>query len=304
MTEEIPSRPVTSTSLTSNPPTGSPNPSAGLSSPPAGSRKVGKPNGPKWPDKVVVSLRAGGAFFAMANIICVGLLVWAYLQVKIEPKTLAVTGSARKAIVSDRITWSCEVTAKDPDLTTAYETINASATRVKEFLVARGIRSSDITLTAIDTSRRYRREVLEGTGGDRNHPPTIVMTDHVEMYTLTQYVYVESDDIHLVSEASRSVTSLIQEGIEVDSYRPRYLYTKLAELKIDMIAEATKDATTRANQIVSNANGNLGKLVEARLGVMQINPKGSNSTSSEGNNDTSSYEKEIMAVVSTRFEVR
>jgi len=284
MTEGIPSRPTTS---------GSP-----VSDPSVDSRNVPKSN------KVIVSLRAGGAFFAMANVICVGLLVWAYIHVKIEPKTLAVTGSARKAIVSDRITWSCEIRAKDPDLTTAYETINASANRVRDYLLSKGIRASDITPTAIDTSRRYRREVLEGTGGDRNNPPTIVTTDQVEMYTLTQYIYVESDDIHRVSEASRSVTSLIQEGIEVDSYNPRYLYTKLAELKIDMIAEATKDATTRANQIVSNANGHLGKLVEARLGVMQINPKGGTSTSSEGNNDTSSYEKDIMAVVSTRFEVR
>ena len=263
-----------------------------------------RPGGKTWPDKVVVSLRAGGAFFAMANIICVGLLVWAYLQVKIEPKTLSVTGSARKAIVSDRITWTCRVTASDSDLTAAYDAINASATKVKDFLVTNGVRGGDITLSAVNTSRRYRQEILEGTGGDRNNPPTIVTTEQVEMYTLTQYIYVDSDDMQRVPEVARSVTSLIKEGVEVDSYSPQYLYTKLSELKIDMIAEATKDATTRATQIVSNANGTLGKLVEARLGVMQINPKGSNSTSWEGNNDTSSYEKDIMAVVSTRFEVR
>jgi len=253
---------------------------------------------------VVVTLRAGGAFFAMANIICVGLLVWAYLQVKIEPKTLAVTGSARKAIVSDRITWTCCVTANDSDLVAAYDAINASATKVRDYLIANGVKASDIKLAAIDTCRRYRQEVLPGTGGDKGNPPTIVTTEQVEMYMLTQYIHVESDDMQHVPEVARSVTSLIKEGVEVDSYYPRYLYTKLAELKIDMIAEATRDATTRANQIVSNANGSLGKLVEARLGVMQVNPKGSTSTSAEGNNDTSSYEKEIMAVVSTRFEVR
>ena len=68
-------------------------------------------------------------------------------------------------------------------------------------------------------------------------------------------------------------------------------------LKINMLAEATKDATARAEQIVGNANGRLGKLVEARMGAMQINPKGVSATSAEGNNDTTSYEKEITAVV-------
>jgi hypothetical protein len=40
------------------------------------------------------------------------------------------------------------------------------------------------------------------------------------------------------------------------------------------------------------------------MGVMQINPKGVFATSAEGNNDTSSYEKEITAIVSVRFVVK
>jgi hypothetical protein len=75
-------------------------------------------------------------------------------------------------------------------------------------------------------------------------------------------------------------------------------------LKIDMLAEATKDATLRATQIVENANGKLGKLVEARMGVMQINPKGVTSVSDTGNNDTTSLEKEILAVVTVSFELK
>ena len=90
------------------------------------------------------------------------------------------------------------------------------------------------------------------------------------------------------------------QGVEIDSGSPRYLYTKLSELKIDMLADATKDATMRATQVVTNANGKLGRLVEAKMGVMQINPKGSSATSAEGNNDTTSFEKEITAVVTAR----
>ena len=57
------------------------------------------------PNKIVVTLKAGGIFFAIANIICVGILTWAYLSVKMEPKTLSVTGSARKEIQSDWVCW-------------------------------------------------------------------------------------------------------------------------------------------------------------------------------------------------------
>ncbi len=257
-----------------------------------------------WPEKVVVSLRAGGVFFAMANVICVGLLVYAYLQVKLEPKTMSVTGSARKAIVSDRIAWSCTVTAKDPDLQKAFEAIQASTAKVKEFLTKASIPEKEITVHAVNTTRRMHQEVLPGTGGQEKNPPTIVTTDKVDMYTLTEEISVDSADMQHVPEVARTVTGLIKDGVEVDSSNPRYLYTKLSELKIDMLAEATKDATTRASQVVNNANGHLGKLVEARMGVMQINPKGVSSTSAEGNNDTTSYEKEIISVVSAKFEVR
>ena len=46
------------------------------------------------PNKLIVTLRTGGYFFALANIVCVAILAWAYISVKQERKTISVTGSA------------------------------------------------------------------------------------------------------------------------------------------------------------------------------------------------------------------
>jgi len=83
------------------------------------------PNEPaeSLPKKLVITLRAGGYIFALANVVCVAILAWAYLSVKIERKTISVTGSARKLIVSDVVTWAGTVTASDPDLVKAYDTL-------------------------------------------------------------------------------------------------------------------------------------------------------------------------------------
>ena len=70
-----------------------------------------------------------------------------------------------------------------------------------------------------------------------------------------------------------------------------------------MLADATKDATARAQQIAANSGASLGPIRDARMGVMQINPVHSNAVSDSGNNDTTSYEKEITAIVSARFEL-
>ncbi len=258
------------------------------------------------PNNLIVTLRAGGLFFAVANVVCVAILAWTYLSVKLEPKTLAVTGSARKGIVSDQITWTGTVTAKDTNLVRAYDALKISSDKVREFLVTNGIPAAEITLSAINTARRFRQELVAApvVAGAAPAPPTVLTTDKVEMYTLSQTFTVVSTNMDRVPAASRAVTSLIKDGVEIDSGELSYLYTKLSELKINMLAEATKDATARAEQIVNNANGRLGKLVEARMGVMQINPRGVTATSAEGMNDTTAYEKEITAIVSARFEVR
>jgi len=267
---------------------------------------------PERPNSVIVTLKAGGVFFAIANVICVSILVWAYMTVKFEPKTLSVTGSARKAITSDLVTWSGVLTVKDPELVKAYDLLKTHSDRVKAYLVAHGIPETEIKLNAITTGRRYEQKLLlppaapasAATTALAPPAPVLVATDKVEMYTLTQSISVESHDMQKLPDVARSITELIKDGVEIDSGSPSYLYTKLGELKINMLADATKDATSRAEQIVNNANGRLGKLVEARMGVMQINPKGVSATSGEGINDTTSYEREITAIVSVKFEVR
>ena len=259
------------------------------------------------PGKLVVTLKTGGYLFALANVVCVAILAWAYISVKQEPKTLAVTGSARKAIVSDLVTWSGTITADDADLVKAYDTLKIQADKVKAFVAAAGIPESNITLSSITTARHYKKEVVKvPAGSSEGSPdsPTVTTTEKLAGYTLTQVISISATNMDKVPVIARNVTSLIKDGVQIDSEAPRYLYTKLSELKISMLGEATKDATARAEQIVNNANGRLGKLVEARMGVMQINPKGVTDTSAEGINDTSSYEKEITAVVSASFEVR
>jgi hypothetical protein len=287
---------------------------------------------------MIISLQVGGFFFALANVICVAILTWAYLQIKFEPKTLAVTGSARKAIRSDLFTWSGGLTANDPDLIKAYDHLKDSLDKVRAFLIAKGVPEGDIVASSITTSRRFHQEVLQPKprhpaaaaaaapawglfGGappapaagkdddddeddDDQKAPVVITTEAVDMYTLSQTISVSSSDVIKVPDVCRDVTSLIKDGVEIDTGPTAFYYTKMSELKINMLADATKDATTRAEQIVNNANGTLGKLVEARMGVMQINPKGSTETSAEGNNDTTALDKEISAVVSVRFEVR
>jgi uncharacterized protein len=256
------------------------------------------------PRRVFLSLQIGGAFFAAANVVCVAILAYTYLASKSEPRTLEVKGSAKKEIVSDRIAWEGTFAARDPDLITAYSKLKSDADRVAAFLHAAGIPDGEVTFSAVSTEKTYEREVVPKVDDSGKTVPQIVQTPRVAMYELTQSVDIDSDEMDKVPAVSRSITSLIKDGVEIDSGQPRYLYSKLSELKIDMLGEATRDATLRATQIVTNANGTLGRLLAAKMGVMQINPKGVTDVSDTGNNDTTSLDKDVLAVVTVQFELK
>jgi len=68
-------------------------------------------------------------------------------------------------------------------------------------------------------------------------------------------------------------------------------YSKLANLKIDMISEATRDARVRAEKIAKNSSSDLGKLLNGHMGVFQITAKHSTEKYTWGgtHNKTSRY---------------
>ena len=100
------------------------------------------------------------------------------------------------------------------------------------------------------------------------------------------------------------MTLLLESGVSVSSEEPRYFYTKLGELKLQMLAAAAVDARARAENILKSTGGaSLGQLIDADMGIININPANSTQTSEEGNNDTSSLEKDIITIVHTEYEL-
>jgi len=174
----------------------------------------------------------------------------------------------------------------------AYDAVNAAAEKTLAYLRGKGIPHTDLKPSSVSTLKHF---VKNDKGQD---------TDKISEYELTESVEVSSLEVNKVRDVEHEITTLLKEGILLQSTPPRYLYTHMADLKIAMLAEATKDATTRARQIATNSGAALGAIREARMGVMQINALHSDDVSGSGVNDTSSFDKEITAIVSARFELK
>src|SRR4029077_8073817 len=97
--------------------------------------------------------------------------------------------------------------------------------------------------------------------------------------------------------------ALIQDGIAFTSNAPEYYFTKLDDLKIQMLGQATKDARERAEQLAVNSRSKVGALRSASQGVFQITPPFSTEVSNTGQSDTTSIDKSIKALVTVEYAI-
>lgn len=233
------------------------------------------------------------AGFAVAVALVLSTIVgaWAYTHAKNGEQTITVTGSARKRIKSDLVVWRAGVSYQATQLSEAYKALSDNVPKVKQYLISKGVQENQITISSITSTTLHEKN----SNGEE--------TGQITGYSLRQELMVRSNDVDKIEKLAREATELINQGILLESNPPEYLYTKLGDLKIEMLAEAAKDAKVRAQQIASSTGSSIGSVRTAKMGVMQITPADSNDVSDSGMNDTSSLEKDITAVVNVGFAV-
>jgi uncharacterized protein len=256
---------------------------------------------PRWLDLRPIGIVA----LAAAMVWSTWLVTDTYHSIKVKPtqRSIRVTGSAKKRIVSDLIEWSATLEANAPDRTTAYKQLRGYTDRTIDFLKGQGIKPEEIQPQSTSFE-----EVIEVTEELKVLPgvkePVKVEKKTPKGFKTTQVIIVRSTDVARIEKASREVTSLLEEGVSITSDAPEYFYTRLGELKIEMLAAAGKDARARADNILKNAGGaHVGSLIAADMGIININPANSTETSEEGNNDRTSLEKDIITIVHATFKL-
>ena len=257
---------------------------------------------PRWPD-----LRPIGTIcFAAAMVWSTSIVMSTWKTVRVRPeahRTIKITGSAKKRITSDLIEWSASLDANAPDRTAAYKELRDETDKAVAFLTKQGIKADEIAVSSASFNEVYDTEeeikVLPNTTVPVKTEKKIFKGFHTR-----QVVTVRSKDVARIEKASREITSLLEQGVTVASTEPRYFYTRLGELKVEMLAEAGKDARARADNIIKSAGGaSIGKLIKTDMGIININPANSTQTSEQGNNDTTSLEKDIIMIVHADYEL-
>jgi hypothetical protein len=232
----------------------------------------------------------------LAGSLCFTALVLAGAWTKIsDARTVAVTGSARKNVKSDLVVWRASFSTDAPTLLEAQQKLKTDLAKVEAWLDASGVRERIVKPVQI-------REMLASSKNGYEGEATA--TSRRLGYQLTQAVEVRSEQVDRIPKLAGEATVLLEQGVTFVSEGFEFIYTKSGDAKIEMMAEATKDARARAEQIAAQGGRAIKELRSARMGVIQINPLYSGAASWDGNNDTSSLEKTVTATVNANFSLK
>ena len=225
-------------------------------------------------------------------IIAALILVNGYKYRFTSAEGVSVVGMAQVDFSSDLIVWEGSYNRKSMDLKTAYSSIKQDEIMLRGYLKSKGIPDSSMVFGAVNLTKEYSTNF--GSNGE-------VLSNTFSGFALTQQFKVESKDINLVERLSREATELIEKGIELNSFAPRYYYTRLADLKMDLLSKASADAKLRAEAIANSVDSDLGKMKKAVMGVFQITGKNSTEEYSYGGSYNTS-EKNKTASITIRME--
>lgn len=243
---------------------------------------------------IAVALIAGICFVLSVTIASNGLIA---SKKNSANGGITVTGSASRNFTSDLIAWGGNFSAHANTTKEAYAILKNDADIVNKYLLNAGVNEDEIVFSSIDIREDSYNEYFE----NGNIKSTVF-----NGYTLTQNVKIESPEVDKIEKVSRDITQLIDTGVQFYSYSPEYYYTKLDELKLEMISQATDNARKRAELVTENSKSSIGKLISANLGVFQITAQNSSADdySDGGAFNTWSKNKTASVTVKLYYDVK
>ena len=201
-------------------------------------------------------------------------------------QSVRVVGAATLPFEADIAKWRLTLSRQvsETGLEEGYAGLRQDVERVRAALVAAGLPDSAITLQAAAAQPQWGPQGRSG-------------------YVLQQPLFVVSERPEQL-EALAFDPGPVLGGAALEFSQLEYFYSAIAELKHSLLAEATRDARRRAEEIAGSTEGAIGKLVSARAGVFQITEPLSTEVSGAGLHSTSTRKKEITVTVHADFTLR
>ena len=174
---------------------------------------------------------------------------------------IKVTGMAEKQITSDLIVWNITVSGKASTKSAAYTEFNRSNRMIHQYLRENNIADSAISTNSVSIEKQTKS--LYDTQAERYFEVD-------DGYLVSQDITITSRNLPIVERVYQKISVLYGRDVNFSSSDPLYYYTKLDDLKMQLLNEASIDAYKRAETIAEGCNASVGSLQSSTMGVFQI----------------------------------
>ncbi|WP_311269334.1 SIMPL domain-containing protein [Sphingobium sp. WCS2017Hpa-17] len=217
-----------------------------------------------------------------AALLAFGVISGGYLlgdglkRAKAADRSVTVRGLAEKDVTADLATWSISYSATGFDLPTVRAEIDSNTKELQAYFMSLGFKAGDLTPT--------------GAGVNQ------YLNNGVNNITITQRMLLRTTDIARAQKAVAQQFDLVRRGVTLqEGSGMKYSFTKLNDVKPDMVAAATRDARAAAEQFAKDSGAGVGGIKSATQGYFSIDAR--DGEGGDGSSDTPYKKVRVVTTV-------
>jgi len=178
---------------------------------------------------------------------------------------VTVKGVAEREVEANLALWPLQIVTADNDLGAAQARMDLLVERTRAFLRENAVTDDQVTIQAFKVTDAQANAYQSGNVSNR--------------FIITQTLMIRSEEPRVLQAASQRVGELVQAGVVLTSGQeygpggPTYVFTRLNDLKPEMLAQATSRAREAAVEFAAASGSEVGKIRRANQGVFQILPR-------------------------------
>lgn len=182
-----------------------------------------------------------------------------------QNRVVNVKGLAEMEVEANKVTWPLAYNVLGNNLPELYDDMQTNNKLIIDFLKKNGIKNEEISISAPN---------VVDNDADRYNS-----NKQIYRYNGTSIITVTSEQVNLVRKLINEQTELLKQGIVIiNDYRfsVSYDYTRLNDIKPQMIETATKNARSAAEKFAKDSDSKLGKIKNASQGQFSISDRDMN----------------------------
>jgi hypothetical protein len=207
-----------------------------------------------------------------------------------EQRSVTVRGVSERNVTANLATWSIAFAHEGTELGAVQQSVEQQARTVRAFFQRAGFRPEEITDSDVSLSRAQPTD----RDGNPVGPETV---------TVRRSIQLRTNQVMKARAAYASQHALLRDGVELSGSSISYTFTRLNDLKPEMIAEATKNARRSADQFARDSGASVGQIKTASQGYFSVGARDGEDCDDCGSSGGSSPFQKVRVVTTIDYDI-